>query len=105
MIENLSPHASARAVRVFPDGSFDAYLPLASGANRIEVIATVAGGGEVRETRTVFYEKPEVPTKDDLEAAAELRDRLRNRRLESKLAAEARDGGGVRPELVVESEH
>jgi uncharacterized protein YegL len=105
MIENLSTHASARAVRVFPDGSFDAYLPLASGANRIEVIAMVAGGGEVRETRTVFYEKPEVPTKDELEAAAELRDRLRNRRLESQLAAEARDGGGVRPELVVESEH
>jgi hypothetical protein len=65
----------------------------------------VAGGGEVRETRTVYYEKPGVPTKDELEAAAELRDRLRNRRLESQLAAEARDGGGVRPELVLEVEN
>ena len=104
MIENLSTHASASSVRVFPDGSFDAYLPLERGANRIEVIATVTGGGKVRETRTVFYEKPDVPTKDELEAAAELRDRLRDRRLEIELAAEARSGGRGRRELDIEIE-
>jgi uncharacterized protein YegL len=104
MIENLSTHASASAVRVFPDGSFDAYLPLAHGANRIEVIATVAGGGEVRETRTVFYEKPEVPTRDELEAAAKLRDRLRDRTIETRLAAEVRNAGRARRGLVIEAE-
>jgi hypothetical protein len=104
MIENLSTHASASAVRVFPDGSFDAYLPLAHGANRIEVIATIAGGGEVRETRTVFYEKPEVPTRDELEAAAKRRDRLRDRTIETRLAAEVRNAGRARRGLVIEAE-
>ena len=71
----------------FPDGSFDGYLRLAPGENIVRVVATMAGGGELRETRSVYYERPERPTATDLREAEALRNDLRQRTVETELDA------------------
>jgi hypothetical protein len=103
-IKNLSAQSSASAVRVFADGSFDGFLQLVSGENRVEVVATVTGGEELRAARTVFYEKPEAPTAADRRATAKLRDRLRERTIETELAVEALGRGRAHRELIIEVE-
>ncbi len=42
-IRNLRTGEDARALRVFPDGSFDAFVRLAPGGNPIEISADIAG--------------------------------------------------------------
>ena len=103
VIENRSNQQMANALRIFADGSFDGYVPLVSGENRIEVVATLKGGEKLRESLRVFYEKPAVPTRAEIEAAEALRDALRYRRIEIELAAEVMNARRSRRELTIEA--
>lgn len=98
-ISNLTTDTPGEAIRVFPDGSFDGYVRLVPGENRIEVRAGIAGDREARATRTVFFVAPESPSPADLEAAEALRGDLRLRTIETELAvragAQRRDSGRV----------
>ena len=81
-IENATTGAGARAVRVFADGSFDAYVPLAAGENRLFIQAITTDGEALVSERTVHYApSPGLPA--DLESLAQA---LRLRTLETELA-------------------
>jgi hypothetical protein len=82
-----------RAVRVFPNGSFDGYVPLAEGENRITITGVMESGETLSETRTVYYERPENPGPEDEAAAAALREHLQDRKVEIELLAEIRRAG------------
>ena len=91
-IRNESSGEAGRAVRVFPDGSFDGYVALIEGGNRIGITASVEAGRTLTETRTVFFEHPAEPTPEDRRAADELRKELETRGLELELLAEIKRG-------------
>jgi hypothetical protein len=55
-IENVTIHARATNLRVFPDGRFDAVVPLESGANTLEIRAVLADGHRETLRRVVHYE-------------------------------------------------
>jgi Mg-chelatase subunit ChlD len=88
-VENVSASAPGRAIRVFPDGSFDAYAPLVRGENVIRVTARGHRGGLRSLQRRVRFE-PRQP-RDALEAEAfrveleRFRERLRARSTETDL--------------------
>ena len=52
-VVNETTGAAARALRSFPDGSFDAFVPLAPGSNRIAVRVTTTDGGRAEDRRSV----------------------------------------------------
>jgi hypothetical protein len=83
-IENLSADAPVRALRLFEDGSFDAYVPLAPGPNRIRIRARTRAGELLELEREIVYRPRSQPTRADLA----LRDSLRARTLETELATE-----------------
>jgi hypothetical protein len=56
-IENLTSGAEATHLRVFPDGRFDAIVPVESGANTIEIRAVLADGYRTTLRRSVHYER------------------------------------------------
>jgi hypothetical protein len=82
-----------RAVRVFPNGSFDGYVPLAEGENRITITGIMDSGQKLTATRTVFYERPSHPSPADELAARELQESLQDRKVEIELLAEMRRAG------------
>ena len=51
-LENLTASKPGRAVRLFPDGTFDGYVQLVPGENRLRVTVYGEGGG-VRELEHV----------------------------------------------------
>jgi hypothetical protein len=55
-IENVTTHARATDLRVFPDGRFDAMVPLVPGANTLEIRAVLADGQRETLRRLVHYE-------------------------------------------------
>jgi hypothetical protein len=65
VIENLSARDPARAVRTFPDGSFDAVVPLSEGENVLEVRALFADGRRSSARSVVHYERPDPATEAD----------------------------------------
>jgi len=83
------PDAAVRALRHFGDGSFDGFVELRPGANRIEIEVVLADGRRASTTRTVSYE----PSQDTEAADAELLDALRARTAETELAGETQSGG------------
>jgi hypothetical protein len=83
-VRNATTGAAGLAVRLLPDGRFDAFVPLAPGENRIEVQARSAAGASEVVQRTLRYE----PGPGD---AAELLDTLRQRTRELELLAELRE--------------
>ena len=85
-LRNATTDAPGRAVRVFPDGSFDGYAPLVPGNNELEVRATLADGRTVVTQARVFFAKAEHPTTAQLEAAARLAEELRERTVSTDLA-------------------
>ena len=86
-ITNATGGAPARALRRFPDGSFDGIVPLQPGLNRLVVDALGPQDGAARWERQVEY----VPsTKPDPSGEATL-ERLRRRTLETELAVRARE--------------
>jgi len=80
-IENLTAQDTARAVRTFPDGSFDAIVPLSEGENVLEVRALFVDGRRASARSVVHYERPDPATEADRRDAARwlmlLRERTR----------------------------
>lgn len=78
-VRNLTTGRSAIALRVFPTGSFDAFVPLVPGENRIVVRGRLSSGSEASVSRRVVY-RPE----DSPQQRAELRKLMRE--LEARTA-------------------
>jgi hypothetical protein len=95
-IENSTSGEAGQALRVFPDGSFDGFVHLRGGENRVRVTARGQGGGASSLERRVVFEAREPRDADEARAfdaeVEKLRARLALRALESELAAEAREG-------------
>ncbi len=85
-LRNATTGAAGRAVRLFPDGTFDGFAPLALGRNQLELRAVSEGGAHETVTRWVTFEK----TLPDPEKLARLRKTLEVRTLETELAERAR---------------
>ena len=92
-IESSPSGQPGRAVRVFPNGSFDAYVPLAEGTNRVTITGLMENGEALSATRTVYFERPPHPSPADELAAQQLRESLQNRKVEIELLAEMRRAG------------
>jgi hypothetical protein len=92
-IESSPIGQPGRAVRVFPNGSFDGYVPLAEGKNLITITGLLESGETLSATRTVYFERPSNPSPADELAAKELRESLQERKLEIELLAEMRRAG------------
>jgi hypothetical protein len=87
-LENVTAAKPGRAVRLFPDGSFDGFVPLERGANRLRVTAISAKGGRATLERSVLYD-PDSARDGDLALEVErLRQLVRDRTIEVELAAE-----------------
>lgn len=84
-IVNVTAGQFARAVRLFPDGTFDGFAPLVDGRNRLRIDIHGEAGGVHSIELDVEFEK----TTDATRLRA-LLDLLRARTLETELAKEAR---------------
>jgi hypothetical protein len=84
-VENLTTRSPARAVRLFPDGTFDAWVPLVAGPNRLRIQAVARSGARSSVEREVRFEQIQDERRRELLIQA-----LRERTLETELAAEAR---------------
>ena len=93
LIESSPIGQPGRAVRVFPNGSFDGYVPLAEGKNLITITGRLEGGETLTATRTVYFERPSNPSPADELAAKDLRESLQDRKVEIELLAEMRRAG------------
>ena len=85
-LENATTGVAGRAVRLFPDGTFDGFAPLALGKNEIRLSAVSEGGAKETITRWVTFEK----APPDAEKLTRLRKLLELRTLETQLAERAR---------------
>jgi len=92
-IHSTPSNKPGRAIRVFPNGSFDGYVPLVPGRNEVTITGVMETGEQVSETRVVYYERPETPGPDDVAAAERLRQDLQDRKVEIELLAEMRRAG------------
>jgi hypothetical protein len=108
-LENVTTGAAGQAVRVFPDGSFDGYVQLAAGDNRIRATA-VSEAGEERSLERLVRFDPSAP-RDAAEAerleaeVAQFKLELEARALELQLLAEMRRARDAqRRELTVRAE-
>jgi hypothetical protein len=87
-LANETSHQPGRAIRLLADGSFDGFVPLVSGLNRVRVTAIGIGGGRQVVERTVLYQPaPGQQQQVELEVSR-LRQLLRDRTVEVELAAE-----------------
>ena len=89
-IDNLSSSAKARAVRLFPDGTFDGYAPLRPGENLLRVTLHTEGGGVRKTDLRVHYTKTPAESDRERRKARELLRQLRIRTLETELAERVR---------------
>ena len=89
-IDNLSTSQSARAIRLFPDGTFDGYISLNPGENLLRITVSGEAGGTRTIDRRVTFEKIGSDSVEAQERMAELLRELRVRTLETVLAQEAR---------------
>ena len=89
-VRNATTGAAGLAVRLLPDGRFDAFVALAPGENRIEVQARSAAGASEVVERTLHYEPAPAGTRRPAEEA-ELLDALRRRTLELELLGEMQE--------------
>ena len=89
-IDNLSTSTRARSVRVFPDGSFDAYAPLRPGLNILRVTAYGEDGGTRVVDRRIRFERIDADTEERAAEARRLLRELRVRTIEMELAEHAR---------------
>jgi hypothetical protein len=93
-VENRTSGQVARALRVFPDGSFDAFVPLETGPNRLQVTAVAGDGSSASLERLVHY-RPEAETNALRAELQSLLDELRRRTREVELWAEIDRGRSV----------
>lgn len=87
-IANETTGNQGRAVRFFRDGSFDGFVRLAPGANRLSVQARASDGTLFGAARTVYFD----PADTSPAEFAALRDLLRTRALEIGLTGHALRG-------------
>lgn len=97
-VVNATSGAAGRATRIFPDGSFDAFLELVPGENRIVVTARGERGAEESVERRVFFDQREPVDEEEArrfeERLERLRADLRLRTTESELYLQTRTGRG-----------
>jgi hypothetical protein len=89
---------------VFPDGSFDGFVQLVQGTNRLRITALGDAAGRATLEREVRYVPPLEPDPAEIEA---FRERLRARTAETDLGVRARQGEspeGLGRDLEVEVE-
>jgi hypothetical protein len=108
-VVNRSNGKPARALRVFPDGSFDGFVELASGKNQVEFIAKARERRETSVVREVTRSSDacgkEGGQSAECERVSELLQELRRRTLEIALWAEVESGRNIhRLEVEVEPE-
>ncbi len=60
-VRNDSSGLAAMALRIHPNGSFDAFVPLTPGENRLVVRALLSDGSQASVTRSVRYEPQDTP--------------------------------------------
>jgi hypothetical protein len=89
-VRNATTGATGLAVRLLPDGRFDAIVKLAPGDNRIEVRARAAAGESEWAERTLRYEPPPPGAPKASPEAAALLQVLRERTAELEQLAELR---------------
>lgn len=89
-IDNLSTSRAARAVRLFPDGTFDGYVPLEPGENLLRITIRGEAGGTRTIDRRVVFEKTPSDTAEGRRRLEQLLKELRIRTVETQLAEEAR---------------
>jgi Mg-chelatase subunit ChlD len=87
-IENTTTGEPARATRVRPDGSFDAWVRLRPGENRLRVTARGVEGGRARAERVVVYDDGAGPDPEEL---ARIQKAIELRTLELELQREMRE--------------
>jgi hypothetical protein len=100
-LKNLTTGAGGRATRVFPDGSFDGYVPLELGSNVIRVTAQMDDGRKIERERTVVYSRPEITTDAERRASQVLLEEFRARTIEIELAAHTRSHLLTRKQLEI----
>jgi tetratricopeptide (TPR) repeat protein len=103
-IRNETTGGAARALRLFPDGSFDAYVDVVPGANTLAIVARLEDGARLTERVTVGFAAPDQPTAAHRERASRLREQLRARTLETELMRRARQGREAELEVELEIE-
>jgi len=86
-LKNLTTGTPGRAVRTFPDGSFDGFVVLAEGVNRLRVEAIASDGRRASAERQVRY-----VSGDSGDGLQELLRELRRRTRETMLWAELEEG-------------
>jgi hypothetical protein len=95
-VVNRSNGKTARALRVFPDGSFDGFVELAEGENQLEFTATARDRGETSVIREVIRLPGSCENVGgqgaECERLRELLEELRRRTLETALWAEIESG-------------
>ncbi len=89
-ILNLASGETGRAVRIFPDGSFDGYAPLVVGDNRVRITARIEGERVVTRELHVHFSKPESTSDEDIADAKRTLGQLRLRTQETELVMKAR---------------
>jgi hypothetical protein len=97
-IANETSGQPARAVRTFPDGSFDAFVRLVPGPNRLRVTAVAGDGARSTLHRDVRFDPPPAGAVPDAALQAEqsaLLAELRRRTAEVELWAEVERGRSV----------
>jgi hypothetical protein len=105
-IDNLTTGGTARALRIFPDGSFDGFVELAPGENRLRIAARALDGAEASLERQVTFERNRSESKAvEEERMQALLEELRRRTRETELWAELERGRqSQRGELDLEAE-
>ncbi len=103
-VRNATTGDEARATRIFPDGSFDAWVPLVPGENRIVATAEPRGGPPVAAESRVHFQYRPARSPAEAEAAQATLERLQRRTLETELAVEAEQRREGETERVLELE-
>ena len=89
-LTNTTTGEDGRAIRIFPDGSFDGYVPLAIGRNLVRVVARLDDGRRVERERTVFYDRPAEATEADREDTRNFLRELQVRTVQTEMEASRR---------------
>ena len=89
-IDNLTTHKPGRAVRLFPDGTFDGYAPLLEGQNLLRVTIYGERGGSTSVDLPVTFEQLAAESPSARRRLQILLEELRARTLETRLAEQAR---------------
>lgn len=87
---NVTTGQAGRAVRMFPDGSFDGFVPLQPGMNTIRLTAVGEAGAEAVVEHRVRFEKSSSDSAEGRARIAALLKELELRSIQMRLAEEVR---------------